>query len=88
MRPRGELKRHELIGLDVEIVSSTHPGYIGLRGRVVDETRRMLMIESDGVERKVPKATCVFEFDDQGRKERVKGADIEFRPEDRVKRVK
>ena len=88
MRPRGELKRHELIGLDVEVVSSTHPGYVGLRGRVVDETQSMLVIESDGVEKKVPKTTCVFEFGDQGRKERVKGSDIEFKPEDRVKRVK
>lgn len=88
MKPRGELRRHELIGLNVEIVSSTHPGYVGLQGRVVDETRRMLVIESDGTERKVPKASCVFEFDDMGRKERVRGSEIEFKPEDRVKRVK
>ena len=88
MRPRGDLKRHELIGLEVEIVNSTHPGYIGVRGRVVDETRRMLEIESEGAEKKVPKGSCVFEFVDGGHRERIEGADIEFRPEDRVKRVK
>ncbi len=88
MNSRGDLKRHELIGLEVEIVNSTHPGYIGVHGRVVDETRRMLIIESDGAEKKVPKGSCVFEFVDGGRKERVDGSEIEFRPEDRVKKVK
>jgi ribonuclease P protein subunit POP4 len=88
MRPRGELRRHELIGLNIEVVSSTHPGYVGLRGRVVDETRHMLVIEVDGVEKKVPKAACVFEFDDHGRKERIRGSEIEFKPEDRIKRVR
>jgi len=88
MNSRGDLKRHELIGLEVEIVNSTHSGYIGVRGRVVDETRRMFIIESGGVEKKIPKGSCVFEFVDGGQKERIEGAEIEFRPEDRVKRVK
>jgi len=88
MNPRGDLKRHELIGLEVEIVSSTHQGYVGIRGRVVDETRRMLVIDANGSEKKVPKASCVFEFVDGDQKERIEGAEIEFRPEDRVKRVK
>lgn len=88
MNPRGDLKRHELIGLEVEIVSSTHKGYVGIRGRVVDETKRMLVIESGGADKKIPKGSCVFEFVDGGKRERVEGADIEFRPEDRVKRVK
>ncbi len=88
MKPRGDLKRHELIGLEVEVVASTHPGYVGMRGRVVDETRRMLVIEVNGTDKKVPKGACAFEFNDGGRKERIEGADIEFRPEDRVKRVK
>jgi ribonuclease P protein subunit POP4 len=54
MRPRGDLKRHELIGLEVEIVTSTHPGYVGMRGQVVDETKRMIVIEVCGAEKKVP----------------------------------
>jgi len=88
MRPRGDLKRHELIGLEVEIVTSTHPGYVGMRGQVVDETKRMIVIEVQGAEKKVPKSSCVFEFIDGGQRERIEGAEIEFRPEDRVKRVK
>lgn len=88
MNSRGDLKRHELIGLDVEIVSSSHPGYVGMRGRVVDETKRMLVMEVNGADKKVPKGACVFEFFDGGQRERITGAEIEFRPEDRTKRVK
>ena len=88
MKSRGDLKRHELIGLEVAIVDSTHPGYIGIQGRVVDETKRMMVIDAGGAEKKVPKASCVFEFVDGGRRERIVGSEIEFKPEDRVKRVK
>lgn len=88
MKSRGDLKRHELIGLEVEITDSTHPGYIGIRGRVVDETRRMLVIDAGGADKKVPKGACVFEFVDGGQRERIVGSEIEFKPEDRVKRVK
>lgn len=88
MKSRGDLRRHELIGLEVEIVASTHPGYVGIRGRVVDETKHMFTIEIDGADKKVPKCACVFEFVDGGQRERIEGIDIEFRPEDRVKRVK
>ncbi len=88
MRHRGELKRHELIGLEIEIVSSTHSGYVGMKGRVVDETKRMLVMEVDGMEKRVPKRLCVFEFIFDGYRERVDGAEIEFRPEDRIKRVR
>jgi len=48
----------------------------------------MLLIEVDGIEKKIPKNSCVFEFDDCGRKDRVVGSEIQFRPEDRVKKVK
>jgi len=88
MNLRGDLKRQELIGLDVEVVSSTHPGYVGMRGRVVNETKRMLVIEVGDAEKSIPKRCCVFEFVLAGGRERIDGTDIEFRPEDRIKRVK
>lgn len=88
MNTRGELKRQELIGLDVVVISATHPGYIGIAGRVVDETKHMLVIEMKGIEKRIPKRTCVFEFVIGGRKEKIDGREIEFRPEDRIKRIK
>ena len=40
------LARHELIGLEVEVESSTDPGLIGLSGKVVDETRNTFLLET------------------------------------------
>jgi len=70
------------------VVSSTHPGYVGMKGRVVDETKRMLVIDKDGGEKRLPKRACVFEFIVGDKRERIEGTEIEFRPEDRIKRVK
>lgn len=88
MKDRGDLKRHELIGLEVEIVGSTHQGFVGMKGRVVDETKRMLVIDVGGADKKIPKGICVFEFMNGDHIERINGAEIEFRAENRIKRVK
>ena len=42
----GEIIYHELIGLDAKVVDSTNPSVVGIRGRVVDETRNTLGLES------------------------------------------
>jgi ribonuclease P protein subunit POP4 len=63
------LPRHELAGLQVRVADATHDGYVGIAGRVVDETRQTLLVEGSspatgsgvGV-RQVPKAAATFEF--------------------------
>lgn len=62
--------RHELIGLEVT-VESPHPGWNGLSGRVVDETKHTFLVERpSGKEARVPKAGQRFVF-------RVAGARVE-----------
>ena len=60
------LPRHELIGLEVEVVSATNPDHVGIAGEVVLETTKTLGIErrADGEARvsHVPKADATFEF--------------------------
>ena len=41
------LLQHELIGLEVEVERSTNKSMEGIRGRVVDETMKMLVIEDE-----------------------------------------
>jgi len=87
-RTRRNLRYHELIGLEVTVKDHTDPTMRGLSGRIVDETRNTLVIESvDGRERIVPKHGGVFVFK-LGARERVElaGTSIEGRPEDRLKR--
>ena len=81
------LRKHELIGLQVRVMRSTDPGQRDLSGRVVDETRNMLVVEVGGVDKRIPKQGSRFRFDVQGGLE-VEGDEIRFRPEDRVKKAR
>ncbi len=81
------LRKHELIGLQVEVVKSTDPGQLHVSGRVVDETRNLLVIEAGGREKRIPKQGARFRFQIQGGIE-VEGDEIRFRPEDRIKKAR
>ncbi len=81
------LRKHELIGLQVEVLHSTDPGQVHLSGRVVDETRNLLVIEAGGHEKRIPKQGARFRFAIQGGIE-VEGDEIRFRPEDRIKKAR
>ncbi|MBI4052587.1 MAG: ribonuclease P protein component 1 [Candidatus Diapherotrites archaeon] len=76
---------HELIGLDVEVLESSDAGRIGLKGRVVDETKNVFVIESGGTEKKVPKKEATFGFSLGNEKAVLEGRALAFRPEDRSK---
>ena len=49
------LRKHELIGLEVEVLHATDPSQAHVRGRVVDETRNTLVLEIQGDEKRIPK---------------------------------
>lgn len=41
------LKRHELIGLWTEVASARNQACVGLRGKIVDETQKTLVLLAD-----------------------------------------
>jgi ribonuclease P protein subunit POP4 len=84
----GDFRRREFIGLEVEVVEATSGNYLGIKGRVVDETKNTLTVEQEGRERMVPKECCRFRFTEGDRTHIVDGNEIRFRPEDRIKRVR
>jgi ribonuclease P protein subunit POP4 len=79
--------RHELVGLKAKVIEAAHPGYIGIAGEVVDETKNTLALEVEGVKKKVPKDGAVFELTlpDKTRV-RVDGKLLAERSEERVKK--
>jgi len=81
------LRKHELIGLQVEVVTATDPSQAHLRGLVVDETRNTIVVEVRGEEKRIPKHGSRFRFEVQGGME-LDGEEIQFRPEDRVKKAR
>jgi ribonuclease P protein subunit POP4 len=81
------VRKHELIGLQVAVLRSPDPSLVGVRGLVVDETRNTLVVEAGGREKRVPKEGTRFRFEVQGGVE-VDGDEILFRPEDRTKKAR
>ncbi|RAP52405.1 MAG: ribonuclease P [Methanosphaera sp. SHI613] len=79
--------RHELIGLTVEIIDSSHKEFVGIKGIVIDETRNTITLETNDIEKMIPKANVVFLFTlPQGEKVSIDGNVIVARPEDRIKK--
>ncbi|NOZ82200.1 MAG: ribonuclease P protein component 1 [Euryarchaeota archaeon] len=86
MRLRAKyLTRHELIGLECSVVSATDRGIAGISGKVVDETKNMLVIETERGRKMVPKKGTKFVFRVGERLLEVDGESILARPEDRIK---
>jgi|LGVF01.2.fsa_nt_gb ribonuclease P protein subunit POP4 len=87
MLTSNNIYKHELIGLEVEIVDASHKGYIKVKGKVVDETKHMLMIDQDGVEKSIPKKNTTFRFKINDGVD-VDGSKLLYRPEDRTKKAR
>ncbi|EMA32730.1 ribonuclease P protein component 1 [Haloarcula japonica] len=57
------LPRHELVGLDCEVVAASNPDVVGISGTVVMETTQMLTLEGADRVWHVPKDSATFAFD-------------------------
>ncbi len=83
------VRQHELIGLEAEVAASTDPSCVGVKGRIVDETKQTLSILSlDGKERRLIKKCCTFNIYLSSGPVRIEGCEIAYRPEDRIKKVR
>ena len=77
-----ELLRHELIGLFVRVVDAENKSLVGVSGKVVDETRNMLIVN----DKKLIKSQVVLEVRFKGKIVCVDGKKLVGRPEERLKK--
>ena len=89
------IHRHELIGLNVEIIKSTDKQLLGLKGQIIDETRNMLVIQknqgincSNSTKIHVQKKICSFRFTlSSGEVVDVEGSLLDSKSENRIKNI-
>ena len=86
MVTKSNILKHELIGLDVEVVDANNKSQIGLKGKVVDETRNTLIIKSQKGEKKILKKDLKIQISVSGEKIIITGKKLVGRPEDRIKK--
>jgi len=80
------LVRHELIGLDARVLRSLNKQLVGLRGRIIDETRNTLTLRNGDRQATIPKDVVHLRL----RLPRGEMVDLDCnvliaRPEDRIK---
>jgi len=75
---------HEFIGLHTEITKSTNPEIIGLNGRIINETKSMLTLNTENGTKSFAKSENSWKFS-LGEKEVIlDGSKIVKRPFDRI----
>ena len=75
---------HELIGLKTEVVESTNPQILGLKGVIIDETKHMFIIQTKNGKKMVPKKENKFNFSFYSQKLTLKGNLLEKRSHERL----
>ena len=82
-----DIVRCEFIGTDVTVARSSHKGNVGIRGKVIAETRNTFAILQDGKRKIVAKGSSVFHFEFPDRTiVEIHGRLLTGRPEDRLKK--
>lgn len=98
MNPRTakNIHRHELIGLNIEVIKSTDKQLVGIQGCVVDETNHMLVVELINANstakttqrRSIPKNNCTFRFQlPNNELVDIDGCVLDSRSENRIKNI-
>ncbi len=76
----------EYIGASIKIIGASDPKYENIHGKVVDETKNTFIIGNDR-DKIVPKKGCLFKIALNDSWKTIKGEDIMYRPEDRIKKL-
>ncbi len=78
------IRSHEFIGLNTEIVQSTNSQVIGLNGRIINETKSMFTINTGNGVKSIAKSKNNWKFSIQNKDFIIDGSKIAKRPFDRI----
>jgi ribonuclease P protein subunit POP4 len=86
MITKKNLKQHELIGLHAEVVGAQNKANVGLKGKVVNETQKTLVIrDASTLLKRVFKRGSAFKVTlPDGKEVELNGDEIAFRPWERI----
>jgi ribonuclease P protein subunit POP4 len=88
MKVTADIIRGEFIGTDAKVAESPHADYVGISGRVVDETKNTFTLFHAGKTKSIIKDAAVFHFRfSDGTVVEINGKLLVGRPEDRLKKT-
>ena len=81
---RKEIFPHELIGETIEVLSSKNKSNLGIKGKIIDETKETITVaQENGKDVVLMKQIITFKLIRSGKI--ISGENIAKRPEDRLK---
>jgi len=87
MKVRPNVICSEFIGTKAAVAESRHQGYVGISGRIIDETKNTFVILHKGEQKRIIKNSAVFHFElFGGTVVEIDGKLLVKRPEDRLKK--
>jgi ribonuclease P protein subunit POP4 len=87
MKVTPDIIRYEFIGTEAKVAKSNHEDYVGLGGKVVQETKNTFTFQTNGNLKRVIKESAVFNFKfDDGTIVEIDGKLLVGRSEDRLKK--
>ncbi|MEM2098631.1 MAG: ribonuclease P protein component 1 [Candidatus Bathyarchaeia archaeon] len=88
MKITSDIIRGEFIGMEGKITKCTNPYHVGLKGRIINETKNTFTIVHSGKPKKIIKDLAVFQFRyPDGAIVEIEGKLLIGRPEDRLKKT-
>ena len=78
-----DVVKYEFIGKKIEVIDSKNKNLIGVKGKVIDETKNMFVLDSG---KRIIKDQCTFDVTISKSKFRINGEVLVGRPEDRLKK--
>lgn len=81
-----DIIRHELIGLEIEVTASKNKSLVGIKGKIVDETKNTLKVRKDSRVLTIMKNAIMFKANIDGKNVEIDGSCLTGRPEDRIKK--
>ena len=86
MRNAKDILRHELIGLRCKVADAKNKCSVGIEGKVIDETMKMVKIGTGEGIKVIPKKGTVFRVRLGPQNADIEGDYLIGRPEDRIKK--
>jgi ribonuclease P protein subunit POP4 len=87
MKVTPEIISYEFIGIKGKVAKSSHIDYVGVGGKIIEETRNTFTFLGEGLRRSVIKESAIFDFNfDDGTVVQIDGKLLVGRTEDRLKK--
>lgn len=80
-----DIVRYELIGLESEVIGSKNKSNLGIKGKIVDETKNTISIEQKNKIKKLLKSNIILKIKIGDQEIKIPGERLSGRPKERIK---